>query len=86
MMEYKKIPGKSPMLNPRKLAGRMRSAAVKGRREIGGRTYVLFGSGDKHEVEQAAKTRRKLGQSCRIFRSKYYGDYELWVSRVPNRR
>jgi hypothetical protein len=70
-------------LTPRQVQGRLRSARAKGRREIAGRPYFLAGTDTKAVVEKAAKTRRAVGQSCRIFKNTtHYGDWELWVSRV----
>jgi hypothetical protein len=84
--KYKVITYHKPsMLSPSQVRGSLRSAAAKGRRIIGGRAYVLVGSEARAAVENAAKKRRKAGQSCRIFKSKYYGDWELWVSRVDRR-
>jgi hypothetical protein len=61
------------------------SATTRGRRTIKGRLYVFVATGDKARLMGTARKIRSEGFNCRLFKSKYYADWELWRSALSNK-
>lgn len=81
MGEYKRIKLNLKPRTPAQMRGLFKTAGAKGSRIIGGQKFFLRGTvSTKREARRIAKQHRETHYT-RIYRSRQYGDYELWMRR-----